>query len=176
MKPWIGKNLSISFSTIESYTCNTNKTCCPGGPDDACCTDAIPCSLGEGGCDGDNSCEGDLLCGNENCDVALGFTTCKIFFSDVVKHNGGIWNFYPPDYVKHFHIILILAHNCCMQQTHKCRGKFATDECCSETNKCEVGEGHCADDSACGSGLKCGIQNCDYSLGFNHGYNCCYKE
>ena len=92
-------------------------------------------------------------------------------------HNIDISNFvYPQDYVKRFHISLVLAHNCCMRQIHKCRGKYATDECCSETNKCEVGEGHCADDSGCGNGLKCGIQNCDYSLGFKHGHNCCYAE
>ena len=75
---------------LESYTCNTEKTCCgeeTNVDDEACCTNSVPCSLGEGGCDGDSSCEGDLVCGTENCDVSLGFTTCKILYTDVVKYN-----------------------------------------------------------------------------------------
>ena len=74
-----------------------------------------------------------------------------------------------------FIICYIIDHRCCMQKSHNCGGKFATETCCSSTSKCEEGEGHCSSDSVCGSGLKCGIQNCDYSLGFKFGYNCCYK-
>ena len=62
-----------------------------------------------------------------------------------------------------------------MKPIHKCRGRWATSSCCTSSNKCEDGEGHCSSDSHCGDGLKCGQRNCDYSLGFRFDYNCCYK-
>merc|ERR1719317_208541 len=39
---------------------------CLGG--DSCCTAANPCGLGEGDCDRDDQCSGDLTCGIDNCD------------------------------------------------------------------------------------------------------------
>merc|ERR1711953_235784 len=39
---------------------------CLGG--DSCCTSANPCGLGEGDCDRDDQCSGDLTCGIDNCD------------------------------------------------------------------------------------------------------------
>ena len=62
---------------LGSYKCNTDKTCC--GEDTAvnCCTDNGPCSVGEGGCASDTDCEGDLVCGTENCDISLGFAARK---------------------------------------------------------------------------------------------------
>ena len=62
-----------------------------------------------------------------------------------------------------------------MKPIHKCRGRFAIADCCSSTNKCEVGEGDCDSDSDCHDGLKCGTKNCDYSLGYHYSYDCCYK-
>ena len=62
-----------------------------------------------------------------------------------------------------------------MKKEHKCRGKFATDDCCNTSYKCEEGEGDCDSDVDCGDGLRCGKGNCDYSLGFKFGYDCCYK-
>jgi len=38
---------------------------CDGG--DSCCTSAKPCKEGEGDCDYDSHCAGDLKCGNNNC-------------------------------------------------------------------------------------------------------------
>merc|ERR1719317_650807 len=38
---------------------------CLGG--DSCCTAANPCGLGEGDCDRDDQCSGDLTCGIDNC-------------------------------------------------------------------------------------------------------------
>merc|ERR550539_274600 len=32
-----------------------------------CCSDASPCMLGGGDCDDDSQCEGDLVCGSDNC-------------------------------------------------------------------------------------------------------------
>ena len=32
-----------------------------------CCTEATPCIADEGDCDSDIDCEGDLICGEDNC-------------------------------------------------------------------------------------------------------------
>ena len=32
-----------------------------------CCSADIPCGLGEGDCDTDDECAGDLVCGTNNC-------------------------------------------------------------------------------------------------------------
>ena len=39
---------------------------CFGG--DSCCTETNQCSIGEGDCDKDIDCKGDLVCGEDNCD------------------------------------------------------------------------------------------------------------
>ena len=42
---------------------------CRGSPstDWNCCSDAFPCMEGQGDCDEDSQCEGDLTCGADNC-------------------------------------------------------------------------------------------------------------
>ena len=40
---------------------------CNGG--DSCCSVSSPCKEGEGDCDSNLHCEGDLLCGANNCDI-----------------------------------------------------------------------------------------------------------
>ena len=42
-------------------------------PAEDCCTDGNPCSEGEGGCQDDSNCKGDLVCGDKNCDSSHGF-------------------------------------------------------------------------------------------------------
>ena len=32
-----------------------------------CCSSNIPCGSGQGDCDGDTECAGDLICGKNNC-------------------------------------------------------------------------------------------------------------
>jgi len=32
-----------------------------------CCSEERPCGVGEGDCDNDNECEGELTCGRNNC-------------------------------------------------------------------------------------------------------------
>merc|ERR1711970_429027 len=39
---------------------------CKGG--DSCCSVGSPCQAGEGDCDSDDQCDGDLQCGENNCD------------------------------------------------------------------------------------------------------------
>ena len=43
------------------------------GVNEGCCTEEFPCGLGDGDCDGDEECRGDLVCGTDNCPtVGLG--------------------------------------------------------------------------------------------------------
>ena len=37
------------------------------GVDGGCCTKENPCSIGDGDCDNDDHCAGDLTCGKGNC-------------------------------------------------------------------------------------------------------------
>ena len=39
----------------------------------SCCTSTNQCGIGEGDCDTDSDCSGNLKCGTNNCDTALGF-------------------------------------------------------------------------------------------------------
>ena len=55
----------ISGSGKWGY-CNDNCPHCYGG--DTCCTAANQCSIGEGDCDADTDCKGNLVCGMDNCD------------------------------------------------------------------------------------------------------------
>ena len=41
---------------------------CDASKDDSgCCTDTLPCSMGQGDCDADSECFGNLVCGTDNC-------------------------------------------------------------------------------------------------------------
>ena len=50
---------------------------CPGGEDEGynCCTSSNPCGEGKGDCDNDSECQGNLVCGLDNCNTALGFAS-----------------------------------------------------------------------------------------------------
>ena len=67
------------------------------------------------------------------------------------------------------------GNDCCMKPAHRCRGRYATGSCCTTSAKCGEGEGDCDSNAECGKGLVCGTDNCDYSLGFYQGYDCCTK-
>ena len=49
--------------------CNGNNDCPGGGENEGsnCCTSSNPCGEGKGDCDNDNECQGNLKCGDDNC-------------------------------------------------------------------------------------------------------------
>jgi len=49
--------------------CCQKKPCNPEDNDWHCCTKDAPCAAGGGDCDHDEECEGDLVCGNANCEA-----------------------------------------------------------------------------------------------------------
>ena len=53
------------------YCFLANQVSCTGGSREdmhGCCTKKNPCSIGEGDCKDNDDCEGDLICGQNNCD------------------------------------------------------------------------------------------------------------
>ncbi len=46
-------------ASVLRHACN--------GVNEGCCTEEFPCGLGDGDCDGDEECRGDLVCGTDNC-------------------------------------------------------------------------------------------------------------
>ena len=46
------------------------------GVDNGCCTSDEPCGEGDGDCDNDSHCEGDLVCGTDNCPWGDGDDCC----------------------------------------------------------------------------------------------------
>ena len=57
---------SVIFIPLDTDDVNN---VCNGNPstDWNCCSDTSPCMLGGGDCDDDSQCQGDLVCGSENC-------------------------------------------------------------------------------------------------------------
>ncbi len=53
---------------------------CRGG--DSCCSEAAPCGLGGGDCDGDSECEVGLRCGRDNCRDRRKFWGARGAFSE----------------------------------------------------------------------------------------------
>ena len=66
-----------------------------------------------------------------------------------------------------------------IESTSGCDGKLLGrngSECCTISNLCEIGEGHCDSDSECTGNLVCGTANCLPI--FRHSppdFNCCKK-
>ena len=119
----------------------------------SCCSISNQCGVGEGDCDNDNECLGNLKCGqgnglDDNCDTSLGFGS---------------------------------NYDCCYDPNpggslveSGCQDGNGGWSCCSSSNQCGVGEGDCDNDDECLGNLKCGHDNCDISLGFGSKYDCCY--
>jgi len=102
---------------------------------------------GEGDCDSDADCIGNLKCGqgngfDDNC--GSGFPSDADCCYDPNKQSG--------------------CHD----------GKGEWWNCCTSSNQCGEGEGDCDSDADCIGNLKCGHDNCNTALGFASNADCCY--
>ena len=61
------KMLFAVFMLISSILIGNQATLRCRGKDDFCCTIGAPCEIGDGDCDFDAQCKGDLRCGSNNC-------------------------------------------------------------------------------------------------------------
>merc|ERR1711915_130181 len=64
-----GRNNCRTFNPMASRfaDCCYKPTCDGSTSARSCCTRNRPCSVGEGDCDRDSDCEGELKCGSNNC-------------------------------------------------------------------------------------------------------------
>ena len=107
-----------------------------------CCSAASPCVEGEGDCDNDQECGGDMVCGDNNCQQ----------FSSIF-HPKDDCCVKPPPPVEDFTNIVDLSP--------RCQGRNVdTGRCCTAASPCVEGEGDCDNDQECGGDMVCGDNNC----------------
>ena len=56
------------LKTMKLISCLIFTECADGNGGGACCTSSHQCGIGEGDCDYDHDCAGNLKCGENNCD------------------------------------------------------------------------------------------------------------
>eukprot|EP00961_Rhodomonas_salina_P238356 3221588-Rhodomonas_salina.1 len=114
--------------------------------DNQCCTQRGNCQVGEGDCDYDDECAGNLKCGSDNCPVGSqkDWDCC-----------------YDPESGT---ATTILSADCSASAPDKIAGN---DDCCQ--GDCVEGEGDCDEDSDCLGDLVCGTDNCPWG----DGDDCC---
>ena len=56
---WFVLGLGSMLSILPALRCR--------GKDNSCCTSETPCGFGDGDCDSDDQCAGDMVCGDNNC-------------------------------------------------------------------------------------------------------------
>ena len=125
--------------------------CSPNDPEDE------KCKEGDGDCDSDDDCKGDLVCGLDNC-------------KDNDKYQ------LDPEFK-----IRYPKADCCETVNPKKIGNFSCGSNGTESTNsakkilCENEEGHCNTDDDCKEGLTCGYNNCkDFTSRALEDSNCCY--
>ena len=168
----------------------------PGGR--RCCTPEQPCGEGEGDCDGPGDggqhdghagCEGDLVCGSNNC-LQFGLyyhpkdDCCEkpsAVSTPDPKPQPGVFLEPPPGTKRNFFLDTFIA-----LQGEKCSGRnYQGRRCCTPASPCDVGQGDCDGPSdggqhdghrGCRPGLVCGSNNClKFGAYFHPKDDCCER-
>ena len=122
------------------------RNCNPANNDQTCCTSSAQCSLGEGDCDYDSDCSGDLICGDNNCSAGESIMDCCA--SNLLHFStSGV------GYIT-FGILDVLA------PPKNCTASNNDQSCCSQSSPCGLREGDCDHDDECAGDLICGDNNC----------------
>eukprot|EP00092_Neocalanus_flemingeri_P038422 GFUD01041829.1.p1 GENE.GFUD01041829.1~~GFUD01041829.1.p1 ORF type:complete len:633 (+),score=149.63 GFUD01041829.1:55-1953(+) len=139
-----------------------------------CCTNENPCVEGEGDCEVDGECNGDLVCGNNNCKGFGSFfhekDDCCVKTATNASSNKVTPNFPLTE----------------PYQGQRCSGRNNQGRrCCTPENPCDEGEGDCDGPSdggghdgnaGCKGDLVCGSNNCKKFGTFYHEKDdCCEK-
>ena len=147
-----------------------------------CCTPENPCGLGEGDCDGpldgglsdgDLGCEGDLVCGSNNCQKFGRYF-----------HKSDDCCDYPPNTTESSGSLLLKPE--LPPRGQRCSGrKYGGRRCCTPDDPCDEGEGDCDGpgdggmndgDRGCKGDLVCGRNNCKkYGSWYHEKDDCCEK-
>ena len=114
----------------------------------SCCTAQCPCRQGEGDCDEDAECEGELVCGTDNCLVAgdAEGDCCQAAGAPLTTITTNTTN--------------TTAQNPKCRCRKQCQPPHDDWDCCTEECPCREGEGDCDEDSHCQGDLVCGTNNC----------------
>merc|ERR1712106_1107875 len=151
-----------------------------------CCTPDKPCGLGEGDCDGPldggandghAGCQGDLVCGSNNCQKFGTYFHAKDDCCDVAS---SIATERPP---------LVLIPGAALEPPagQRCKGRNYEPgrRCCTPENPCGEGEGDCDGagdggvndgDRGCRPGLVCGSNNCrKFGAYYHEKDDCCER-
>jgi len=120
-----------------------------------CCTAGSPCIEGEGDCEVDNECSGNLVCGNNNCKAFAAFFHEK----DDCCVQPEVEKIVTPTSGK------------------RCKGRnFDKGRCCTAGSPCIESEGDCDVDNDCSGNLLCGNNNCKaFGSFFHEKDDCCVK-
>ena len=120
--------------------------------------------MGEGDCDSDSDCAGDLVCGTDNCqnyDSAFSSThDCCETGNKIIQ-----WQ-----------AIIGIFKKKCGFYTSGCNAILGMDNhsCCTSSYPCVTGEGDCDSDSDCAGDLVCGTDNCrNFDSAYTAEADCC---
>jgi len=178
-----GKNINETADCCIPLT-DTDKV---GGALDwnKACTNNTQCAEGQGDCDHDGHCQGQLICGINNCDTANGANEtadcCKVAACDGSNtawsccsadskcgHGEGDCDthddcedgmFCGANNCEDFNTDdPATGSDCCYKPD--CNGHGLAFNCCGPDSKCSEGQGDCDADEDCADGLKCGFNNC----------------
>ena len=142
-----GEICDWSKSTLDNAWSTGPSTGAPGW---TCCSIENPCKEKEGDCDSNDECEGELRCGQNNCNAI---------------HNDST-NF-------------ALLADCCINAT-TCDWSGTSDadtwSCCTDSEPCEEFEGDCDNDDQCKDDFICGENNCiSFNPIFDPAADCCIQ-
>ena len=195
-----GKACPSSVPTVLFKCCvdpATTNPPCDSLTDWSCCSKNWPCAVGQGDCDKNSQCQGNLVCGSAGtscpsgapsgfnccvdpattppppppCDVLNNWSCCSSSKPCTIGQGDC-------DTDSHCQGNLVCGHNTstdCPSGAPSgfdcCKASSNGYDECSTSNKCSAGEGHCQSHDECQSGLVCGTQNC--ASNYPSDYNCC---
>ena len=85
---------TMPFPLTALDSCCTDRYRCQGFHTyNGCCTADTPCGKGDGDCDSDGQCQGELTCGNDNCSPETGFSStydCCAWNWSLTQHSSGM--------------------------------------------------------------------------------------
>ena len=75
--PWHKTDKYANHTTMKHWVIHLGSQLRCNGVNNGCCTKDNPCGKGDGDCDNDSECAGDLVCGRNNCKWG-GYDDCCI--------------------------------------------------------------------------------------------------
>ena len=140
---------------VETWTLGYPR-CHPLNYEWDCCSIEQPCLAGDGDCDSDDECIGDLICGENNCkDDTTVYEDCCVEACTRERPCGeGVSGCREDEQCSGS--LLCGSNNCEWDITN------SRDCCtqCTQDRPCGLGDGDCHSDDDCAGSLVCGVDNC----------------